>query len=54
MQDHGPDSGRYRRLARQYAEARDRADAARRTGDDDGRRYATAEARRVARILAEG
>lgn len=48
--EHGPESGRLSRLARQLAEARDRA----RYGDRDGQRYAAAEARRVARILAEG
>lgn len=51
---HGPEANRTHRLARQLADARERATAARSTGDDDGRRYAAAEYRRIARILAEG
>lgn len=41
-------------LARKAADARQRAQDARRTGDHDGYRYARAEASRLARILAEG
>jgi hypothetical protein len=41
-------------LARRAADARQRAQDARRTGDHDGYRYARAEAARLSRILAEG
>lgn len=51
---HSPDSGRIHRLTRRLADARQRASMARDTGDDAGARYATAEYRRLARILAEG
>lgn len=51
---HGPDTARVHRLTRRLADARERASMARNTGDDAGARYATAEYRRLARILAEG
>ena len=41
-------------LTRRLADARSRAAMARSQGDDAGARYAAAEARKVARILAEG
>ncbi len=52
--DHGPDSSRRQRLARRLADARERAASARDQGDTYGAQYATAEYRRLARILAEG
>lgn len=45
---------RAERLARKLADARDRAAAARATGDFDGYRYAKAEYARVRAALAEG
>lgn len=54
MRQHGPESGRVHRIARQYAQARERARMARETGDTSGAQYAAAEARRLAGILAEG
>ena len=51
---HGPDSARVHRLARQLAQCRERATAARWYGDESGARIAAADARRIARILAEG
>ena len=51
---HGPESGRVHRIAKAYADARERAQAARRTGDYQGERYAAAEAAHYRRILAEG
>lgn len=51
---HGPDSGRTNRIAKAYADARERAALARMQGDDSGARYAAAEASRLRRILAEG
>ena len=41
-------------LSREAAAARQRAEDARAQGDEAGARYAKAEARRLARILAEG
>ena len=41
-------------LSRRLADARERAYAARAQGDDAGYRYARAEVRRLASILAEG
>ena len=51
---HGPEAGRIYRLTKRYADARERARMARQTGDNDGARYALSEARRLARVLAEG
>jgi hypothetical protein len=51
---HGPESGRVHRIAKAYADARERAAMARSQGDDSGARYAAAEAARYRRILAEG
>jgi hypothetical protein len=51
MIDHG---SRTERLARKLADARDRAAAARNTGDHDGYRYAAAEYKRLRLALAEG
>lgn len=51
---HGPQSGRIHRIAKAYADARQRAAMARATGDHSGERYAAAEAARYRRILAEG
>lgn len=51
---HGPDSGRTNRIAKAYADARERAALARMQGDESGARYAAAEASRLRRILAEG
>lgn len=51
MIDHG---SRTERLARKLAEARERAAAARHTGDFDGYRYAKAEAVRLRAALSEG
>jgi hypothetical protein len=45
---------RMRRLARALAEARARARDAIDSGDPDGARYSQADARRLARALAEG
>jgi hypothetical protein len=45
---------RARYIARKLADARARSFDARAAGDRDGYRYAAAEARRFARILAEG
>lgn len=45
---------RLERLTRAYADARAKWNAARATGDHDGERYAAAECRRLARVLAEG
>ena len=54
MRQHGPESGRVHRITRRLADARERAELARMTGDDSGAAYAAAEARRLRRILAEG
>jgi hypothetical protein len=51
---HGPESGRIHKLTRRLADARERASMARSYGDEAGAQYATAEYRRIARILAEG
>jgi hypothetical protein len=51
---HGPEANRRYRLTRRLADARERATAARDQGDTYGAQYATAEYRRLARILAEG
>jgi len=45
---------RIHRLVRGLADARQRMQAARQTGDTSGYLYAQAEARRYSRILAEG
>jgi hypothetical protein len=45
---------RIHHLSRRLADARQRADDARQSGDEAGARYSMAEARRLARILAEG
>lgn len=45
---------RLHKITRQYADARQRANDARRQGDDAGYRYSIAECRRLGRILAEG
>lgn len=50
---HAP-AARIHKLTRRLADARQRASMARATGDESGARYATAEYRRLARILAEG
>ena len=50
---HGHESARVHRLARQLSAARERATAARWYGDESGARIAAADARRIARILAE-
>jgi len=42
------------RLSQRLVDARARAMMARRSGDDAGYRYAAAEARKLARVLAEG
>ena len=41
-------------LTRRLVSARERAYAARQRGDDAGYRYSIADARKIARILAEG
>jgi hypothetical protein len=41
-------------LSRRLADARERASMARQSGDDAGYRYCAAEARKLARVLAEG
>jgi hypothetical protein len=51
---HGPDSARIHRIARRYADMRERASLASSQGDASGAMYAAAEARRLRRILAEG
>lgn len=51
---HGPESGRIHRIAKAYADARERAALARSQGDYSGERYAAAEAARYRRILASG
>ncbi len=45
---------RIHRLTARLSAARERAYDARRRGDHDGYRYSMAEARKCARILAEG
>jgi hypothetical protein len=45
---------RIHRIVRALADARERMQAARMTGDTSGYEYARAEARRYSRILAEG
>ena len=47
-------AARIQRIVRSLADARMRAALARSQGDESGARYAAAEARRLARILAEG
>jgi hypothetical protein len=42
------------RLSQRLADARQRAAMARATGDESGYQYARAEARKLARVLAEG
>lgn len=51
---HGPDSARVHRIARRYADARERAMLARSQGDTSGAMFARAEATRLRRILAGG
>jgi hypothetical protein len=51
---HGPDSARIHRIARRYADMRERAALAMSQGDSGGAAYARAEASRLRRILAEG
>lgn len=56
-QSKGPDymaPERLHKITRQLADARARMSAAYHRGDDGGYRYARAEARRLAAILAEG
>jgi len=45
---------RIHRLSQRLTDARERANMARATGDHSGYEYARAEARRIARALAEG
>jgi hypothetical protein len=45
---------RIHHLTVRLVDARERARDARRTGDDAGYRYASAEAARIRRVLAEG
>lgn len=45
---------RLHKITRQLVDARQRATDARDRGDDAGYRYSLADARRLARILAEG
>ena len=47
-------TARVHQLARRMADARQRAQDAKRQGDHSGYQYARAEASRIARILAEG
>lgn len=54
IEHNGPRTPRVHRLARQLAQCRERAEAARFYGDETGARIAKADARRIARILAEG
>lgn len=50
---HAP-GARIHKITRRLADARERAALARTYGDESGAAYATAEYRRLARILAEG